>query len=45
MYLQTIVEAPVKFQKDQLKTVGVVARTKCIHTIYVCGIGALKSLS
>ena len=27
-YLQAILKAPVKFQKDRLKTVGGVARTK-----------------
>ena len=44
-YLQPILKAHVKFQKDRPKTVGV-ARTRCsILPIHFCSIKALKRLS
>ena len=42
-YLQTILKAPVTFQKAWLKTVGGVARTRCLLPIHFCGIRALKT--
>ena len=35
-YLQTIVKGPVKFQMDQLKTVGAVAGTRYLLEILNC---------
>ena len=42
--LQTILKADVKLQKDRLKTVGGVARTKCILPVHFCSITALNGL-
>ena len=41
-YLQTILKACVKFQKDQPENVGVVARTRYILPIHFCSIRARK---
>ena len=41
-YLQTILKAPVKFQKDWPETVGGVARTRNILPIHFCSIRARK---
>ena len=41
-YFQAIPKAPVKFQKDQSKTVGGVIRIRWILPVYFCGISALK---
>ena len=42
-FLQTIVKAPVKFQKDQPKTVGGVKGTRYLLPIYFCSIRTLKT--
>ena len=41
-YLQTILKAPVKFEKDWLKTVGGVAGRRYILPIHFCSIRARK---
>ena len=41
-YLQTILKAPVKFEKDWPKTEGGVARTRYILPIHFCSIRARK---
>ena len=43
-YFQTISKAPLKFQKDQSKTVGGVTATRWILPIHFCGIMDFKSL-
>ena len=35
-------KVPVKFQKDRHKTVGGVARTRCVLPIHFCGKRAIK---
>ena len=40
--LQTILKAPVKFQKDWLKTVGEVKGTRYLLPIYFCSIRTQK---
>ena len=42
MYLQTILEAPVKFEKDWPKTVGGVAGRRYILPIHFCSIRTRK---
>ena len=41
-YLQTILKAPVKFQKDWLKTVGGVEGTRYLLPIHFCSIRVKK---
>ena len=41
-YLQAILKAHVKFQKDRTKTVGGVKGTRCLHPIYFCNIRTQK---
>ena len=41
-YLQTILKAPVKFQKDWPKTVGGVEGTRYLLPIHFCSIRAQK---
>ena len=41
-YLQTILKAPVKFEKDWPKTVGGVAGRRYIFPIHFCSIRARK---
>ena len=41
-YLQTILKAPVKFQKDRPKTVGGVKGTRYLLPIYFCSIRTQK---
>ena len=41
-YLQTILKAPVKFQKDRLKTVVGVTGTRYLLPIHVCSIRTQK---
>ena len=41
-YLQTILKAPVKFQKDQLKTVVGVMGTRYLLPIHFCNIRTQK---
>ena len=41
-YLQAIVKALVKFQKDRTKTVGGVKGTRYLHPIHFCNIRTKK---
>ena len=41
-YLQAILKALVKFQKDGTKTVGGVKGTRCLHPIHFCNIRTQK---
>ena len=41
-YLQTILKAPVKFQKDRLKTVVGVTGSRYLHPIHFCSIRTQK---
>ena len=41
-YLQAILKALVKFQKDRTKSVGGVKGTRCLHPIHFCNIRTQK---